>query len=160
MSGSSTATYGTLSSSGNFNPLTIGGTTNYYPSNNTSSLQHWRTDSVDLSSYNGNPDIMVAINVICGGGNNLYIDNVIIEAISNSTSTNLINKSFNLYPNPTNNFIVIDDFDNTKDYEIFDSMGKKVAIIESRKTDITLLESGTYFVKSNGNKLERFSIIK
>ena len=160
MSGSSTATYGTLSSSGNFNPLTIGGTTNYYPSNNTSSLQHWRTDSVDLSSYNGNPDVMVAINVICGGGNNLYIDNVIIEAISNSTSTNHINRSINLYPNPTNNFIVIDDFDNTKDYEIFDSMGKKVAVIESRKTDITLLESGTYFVKSNGNKLERFSIIK
>ena len=81
---------------------------------------------------------MVAINVICGGGNNLYIDNVIIEAISNSTSTNHINSSINLYPNPTNNFIVIDDFDNTKDYEIFDSMGKKVAVIESRKTDITL----------------------
>ncbi len=160
ISGSSTATYGTLSSSGNFNPLTVGGNTNYYPSNNTSSLQHWRTDSFDLSAYNGNPDVMLAINVICGGGNNLYIDNVIIEAISNSTSTNLINRSINLYPNPTNNFIVIDDFDNTKGYEIFDSMGKKVAIIESRKTDITLLESGTYFVKSNGNPIKRFSVFR
>tara|TARA_X000000950_G_scaffold93495_1_gene117730 strand:+ start:5815 stop:7839 length:2025 start_codon:yes stop_codon:yes gene_type:complete len=160
MSGSSTATYGTISSSGNFNPLTIGGTTNYYPSNNTSSLQHWRTDSVDLSAYNGNPDVMLAINVICGGGNNLYLDNIIIEAISSSTSTNLIKKSINLYPNPANNFIVIDDFDNVTNYEIFDSMGKKVAIIESGKTDINFLESGIYFVKSNGNTLKRFSVIK
>ena len=39
--------------------LQLEGTTNYYPSNNTSSLQHWRTDSVDLSSYNGNPDVMM-----------------------------------------------------------------------------------------------------
>ncbi len=160
MSGSSTATYGTISSSGNFNPLTIGGTTNYYPSNTTSSLQHWRTDSVDLSAYNGNPDVMLAINVICGGGNNLYLDNIIIEAISSSTSTNLIKKSINLYPNPANNFIVIDDFDNVTNYEIFDSMGKKVAIIESGKTDINFLESGIYFVKSNGNTLKRFSVIK
>ncbi|RPG52789.1 MAG: T9SS C-terminal target domain-containing protein [Flavobacteriales bacterium TMED84] len=160
MSGSSTATYGTISSSGNFNPLTIGGTTNYYPSNNTSSLQHWRTDSVDLSAYNGNPDVMLAINVICGGGNNLYLDNIIIEAISSSTSTNLIKKSINLYPNPANNFIVIDDFDNVTNYEIFDSMGKKVAIIESGKTDINFLESGIYFVKSNGNTLKRFSVVK
>ena len=162
ISGSSTATYGTVSSSGNFNPLTYGTPQdpNYYPSNNTSSLQHWRTDSVDLSAYNGNPDVMVAINVISGGGNNLYIDNVIIEAISNSTSINQIKKSINLYPNPTNNFIIIDDFDNIKEYEIFDSMGKKVAKIESRKTDVTHLESGIYFVKLNGNPLKRFSVIK
>ena len=162
ISGSATATYGTLSSSGNFNPLTYGTPQDphYYPSNNTSSLQHWRTDSVDLSAYNGNPEVMLAINVICGGGNNLYFDNVIIEAISSSTSTNLIKKSINLYPNPTNNFIIIDDFDNIKEYEIFDSMGKKVAIIESRKTDITHLESGIYFVKLNGNPLIRFSVIK
>lgn len=160
MSGSSTATYGTVSSSGNFNPLTIGGTTNYYPSNNMSSLQHWRTDSVDLSAYNGNPDVMVAINVICGGGNNLYLDNIIIEAISSSTSNNIIKKSINLYPNPTNNFIIIEDFDNIKKYEIFDSMGKKVAMIESRKTDVTQLENGIYFVKLNGNPLKRFSVIK
>ena len=160
MSGSSTATYGTVSSSGNFNPLTIGGTTNYYPSNNTSSLQHWRTDSVDLSAYNGNPDVMLAINVICGGGNNLYLDNIIIEAISSSTSNNIIKKSINLYPNPTNNFIIIEDFDNIKEYEIFDSMGKKVAIIESRKTDVTDFENGIYFIKLNGNPLKRFSVIK
>ena len=159
ISGSATATYGTLSSSGNFNPLTIGGT-HYYPSNNTSSLQHWRTDSVDLSAYNGNPDVMVAVNVICGGGNNLYLDNIIIEAISSTTSTNLIKKSIDLYPNPTNNFIIIDDFDNVKEYEIFDSMGKKVAIIESRKTDVTHFENGIYFVKLNGNPLKRFSVIK
>tara|TARA_B100000242_G_scaffold265656_1_gene213938 strand:- start:139 stop:2169 length:2031 start_codon:yes stop_codon:yes gene_type:complete len=162
ISGSATATYGTLSSSGNFNPLTYGTPQDphYYPSNNTSSLQHWRTDSVDLSAYNGNPEVMLAINVICGGGNNLYFDNVIIEAISSSTSTNLIKKSINLYPNPTNNFIIIDDFDNIKEYEIFDSMGKKVAIIEHRKTDVSHFENGIYFVKLNGNPLIRFSVIK
>ena len=162
ISGSATATYGTLSSSGNFNPLTYGTPQDphYYPSNNTSSLQHWRTDSVDLSAYNGNPEVMLAINVICGGGNNLYFDNVIIEAISSSTSTNLIKKSINLYPNPTNNFIIIDDFDNIKEYEIFDSMGKKVAIIENRKTDVSHFENGIYFVKLNGNPLIRFSVIK
>ena len=103
---------------------------------------------------------MLAINVICGGGNNLYFDNIIIEAISSSTSNNIIKKSINLYPNPTNNFIIIEDFDNIKEYEIFDSMGKKVAIIESRKTDVTDFENGIYFIKLNGNPLKRFSVIK
>lgn len=44
---------------------------NFYPT-----AGDWATHSVDLSAYNGNPDVMVAINGICGGGNNLYIDNV------------------------------------------------------------------------------------
>ena len=47
-----------------------------------------------------------------------------------------------------------------KEYEIFDSMGKKVAIIESRKTDVTDFENGIYFIKLNGNPLKRFSVIK
>ena len=57
-------------------------------------------------------------------------------------------------------FIIIEDFDNIKEYEIFDSMGKKVAIIESRKTDVTDFENGIYFIKLNGNPLKRFSVIK
>ena len=40
-------------------------------------------------------------------------------------------------------------YDNIKEYEIFDSMGKKVAIIESRKTDVTDFENGIFFIKLN-----------
>ena len=52
---------------------------NYYPQST-----QWQTHTTDLSAYDGNTDVMIALNAICGGGNNLYIDNVMIAGSANS----------------------------------------------------------------------------
>jgi hypothetical protein len=45
----------------------------------------WATDIVDLSVYDGNSDVMIAFKGICAGGNNLYIDDIIIDEASSVT---------------------------------------------------------------------------
>ena len=45
--------------------------TPFYPS-----ASIWETDTIDLSAYDGNADVMIAFKGICAGGNNLYIDDI------------------------------------------------------------------------------------
>lgn len=47
----------------------------------TPTSSQWRTETVDLSSYVGN-DILVKFTAISGYGNNLYVDNVNINAVA------------------------------------------------------------------------------
>tara|TARA_B100001964_G_scaffold93825_1_gene105275 strand:+ start:1372 stop:3501 length:2130 start_codon:yes stop_codon:yes gene_type:complete len=51
------------------NPVPIA--TNFYPTSND-----WATDTIDLSAYDGNADVMISFKGVCAGGNNLYIDDI------------------------------------------------------------------------------------
>jgi len=64
--------------------------TNYYPQ-----AGDWVTHTVDLSNYDGNTDVMIAINAICGGGNNLYIDNLVMEGNADSWNCDALIGCFN-----------------------------------------------------------------
>lgn len=57
-----------------------------------------------------------------------------------------------LYPNPTHNFILIDDFTNFA-YSIIDASGKTVAKgkNDSKKIDVSSLPSGMYFLNINNS---------
>ena len=48
---------------------------NFYPV-----ASDWVTDIVDLSAYDGNADVMIQIKGICAGGNNLYVDDIVINS--------------------------------------------------------------------------------
>jgi hypothetical protein len=60
--------------------MTTGISAPFYPTSTT-----WATDTVDLSAYDGNSDVMIAFKGICAGGNNLYIDDIIIDETSSVT---------------------------------------------------------------------------
>jgi hypothetical protein len=58
------------------NPVAISAG-NFYPTAND-----WATDTVDLSAYDGNAEVMIAFKGVCAGGNNLYIDDINIRSFS------------------------------------------------------------------------------
>lgn len=77
----------------------------------------------------------------------------------NSISENSASNKINIYPNPTTNIINIELERNTSLVQIFDMTGKLVltnTIISGLNSiNVSNLESGVYFVKSN-NIVERF----
>jgi PKD repeat protein len=44
----------------------------------------WRTETIDLSSYSGNGNVIIAIKNLAGNGNNLYIDNINVTGVQNN----------------------------------------------------------------------------
>jgi len=138
-------------------------TTAFYPTATT-----WATDTVDLSAYDGNADVMIAFKGICAGGNNLYIDDIrigeemIISGISENSTEDII---ANIYPNPTSNIANLQlSIKKTMNLEIgvYDVLGKKVQQIDNAKFsngihnisfDTSNLENGTYFIKYQSNEM-------
>lgn len=123
----------------------------------------WRTETIDLSAYIGEPQVFVKFRGITNYENNLYIDNIninngdVIQGISNATVYAL-----NLYPNPTGDNIHL-RFNTPAggDYSIriTDVTGKLVytgsMATQMAENSITLptwnFESGLYHVQlSNG----------
>lgn len=61
----------------------------------------WRTDSVDLSAYYGNEDVMITFRHHCGWGQNTYIDNINVNAVNVVAVQEQEERAFlTLYPNP------------------------------------------------------------
>ena len=134
----------------------MGLSSNFYPTANV-----WATDTVDLSAYDGNADVMIAFKGICAGGNNLYIDDITIEdgmIISNISETLTEKINANIYPNPVNNngILQLNIKNNIAlDISIFNLLGENVKEIKSGNFtkgihninfDTSNLENGTYFI--------------
>lgn len=77
-------------------------------------------------------------------------------------SVNESNLNSEIYPNPANNFLIINkEISDNSNFEIFDLYGKSIqnGIISDNKIDISLLNNGIYFLKINQN-LFRFVIFR
>lgn len=62
----------------------------------------WRTDSIDLSAYDGFDGINIVFQFTSDWGNNAFIDNVVVSSDIASNNNELeIAQSVNLFPNPT-----------------------------------------------------------
>ena len=140
----------------------MGLSSNFYPTANV-----WATDTVDLSAYDGNADVMIAFKGICAGGNNLYIDDITIEdgmIISNISETLTEKINANIYPNPVNNngILQLNIKNNIAlDINMFNLLGENVKEIKSGNFtkgihninfDTSNLENGTYFIKYESNQ--------
>lgn len=119
----------------------------------------WRTYSLNLDAYVGQPNVMVKFSAISAYGNNCYVDNINLRygAVNGINNINL-NSTFNVYPNPTNNNAFL-NFNLAKStdltIEIYNSIGQLVnTIIEknveagAHQTDLNLtdLAAGLYSV--------------
>lgn len=60
----------------------------------------WRTDSVSLISYIGNPNVMIAFRNIGHFGNVVYLDNVNINNLSSGIPESNVFSDIYFYPNP------------------------------------------------------------
>lgn len=71
------------------------------------------------------------------------------------------NTQLNLYPNPSNNYIIISGLNKNENYTIYNAIGttvKKGIIYNQEKISIQNLSDGAYFLKLNNGKT--FKVIK
>jgi hypothetical protein len=67
----------------------------------------WRTDYIDLANYAGSSDVMFRFEAISGHGNNLYLDNLNVSALTAINESNTLLKSLTVFPNPSNASVTI-----------------------------------------------------
>jgi uncharacterized protein YcnI len=96
-----------------------------------------------------------------GALGDIYIDNVIVELgdgtfskTKNDIKTKNVNKpSILIYPNPTNDYLHIDEKQN---YEVFNTMGQKVLNGNSKKIDVRNLNAGIYIISIDNRVKYKF----
>ena len=116
----------------------------------------WRTDSVDLSSFIGQSEIMIVFRNHSGWGNNLYLDNInLSEAFVTDLEISATSDPILLYPNPA--YSEENIYVNTEgnfDLYLYDMKGRLV--FEQRKlqgfTTLPCLSTGVYVYRIMGEK--------
>lgn len=122
----------------------------------------WRTETVDISSYDGSAELMVRFTGTSNYGNNCYIDNI---QFRNSSYVGLedlaVTNSYNFYPNPADKALNL-EFDLGSDSEVavkvLDLTGREVLSLDAEKLSngfhkkslsVEGLSQGSYFIELN-----------
>ncbi|GHV37249.1 hypothetical protein FACS1894180_0700 [Bacteroidia bacterium] len=127
----------------------------------------WKSDTVDLSAYMGEPEVFLQFRFVSGYGNYLWIDDVQLIGSGYTSVEALQSKSdMQIYPNPAKNIINISNAENAS-VEICNNMGqivKRAMLGQSGGTvDVSELPTGNYVIfveKDSIVKSEKLSIIK
>ncbi|MCB9191048.1 MAG: choice-of-anchor J domain-containing protein [Flavobacteriales bacterium] len=122
--------------------------------------QQWRTDSVDLSAYYGNEDVMITFRHHCGWGQNTYIDNI------NLVATNVVGVQeteeepiLTVYPNPVSgdgNLHLYSNLNEPIQVEMYSMDGKRIyRETHPSESDVNMpeLSAGSYLYVLTTSKL-------
>jgi hypothetical protein len=143
---------------------------NWYPS-----ASNWNTAFLNLTAFNGSPEVLIEFIGRSDFGNNLYVDNIQMNNSNNvSLEEEALSQAFNFYPNPAeDNFTLEFDLASsaTVNASIIDVTGRVVLVIaqeevlsgaKSLNTSVANLEAGAYIVQVeiNGAVSQEKLIIK
>lgn len=125
-----------------------------------------RSGSIPTSLATATIDHLQIVTIVSvGSGDNFVIDQIKISTgdyVNTLSFDGVLDQSFNLYPNPAQDFIVIGNANVDDNLDIFNVVGKRVKSthIESnnQQIDISDLKTGVYFARSN--QQEAIKIIK
>jgi hypothetical protein len=129
----------------------------------------WKTDSVDLSAYDGQSAVTIRVTGTSGGGNDLYLDNVQVKnSLTNTAGTNTrqvagVQASMELFPNPAStilNVAVRADMNVSATFTVYNALGQAVKTVnnvllstagETVELSTADLNTGIYFLQVNAN---------
>jgi hypothetical protein len=120
------------------------------------SSSEWRKDSIDLSSFIGNNNLLVSFRNTTGFENYIFLDDINLRTVS--VLPNLKTQGFLITPNPTNGPIVIQFYPESnglQGIQLFNSIGQKIREIKTNSSssgnyysfDISNEPSGMYTVR-------------
>lgn len=122
----------------------------------------WVSNSIDISAFNGTPELIIQFVGESGYGNNLYIDNLNVSSLVGVKELAL--STFNLQPNPTSDFSQVrfglEKAENIQ-LSVFNAQGmlvqsKQLGDLPSGEHTVTLdannLPSGSYRVVLQGKE--------
>ncbi|MCW3118621.1 MAG: hypothetical protein JWM28_2703, partial [Chitinophagaceae bacterium] len=114
-----------------------GATTNeFFPTSN-----EWRKDSIDISAYLSQGNILLAFQNTTEYENNIFLDDINVRTVT--VNPNLKMKGYLVTPNPTNGQVTIQFYPQPVDLKgivIFSSLGQKVA-----ETSIATGQANNYY---------------
>jgi photosystem II stability/assembly factor-like uncharacterized protein len=128
------------------------------PQNNTApfipTATQWRTDTIDLSSLAGNPEVLFSFENVGHFGQILYLDNINVSAIFTGINEKEDQFSFSVFPNPVGNELRVENLilERGDEISVVDLSGSVVLReINKAKTHSYLLNtenlsSGYYFL--------------
>ncbi len=118
----------------------------------------WRTDSINVANYLGNPKCIVAFRNIGRYGNNIFVDNINLNASGPSSIPTIHNENvLGIYPNPISEKIDIQIYDpnNIANYITVYNMEGKIVMRQDVKNNLHVknnLAKGTYIVQIVSDK--------
>ena len=151
----------------------LASTPGYATSAFTPSVAQWRSDTASLSSFIGQPNVLLAFKATSAYGNNAYIDNINLNAVVGISENEAANNSLvSLYPVPSNGNLTLNvNKIVAKNLELtitgITGIQARAFVIEKSddviNLDLTDLENGTYFLNINAGEqrmVKRFVINK
>lgn len=123
--------------------------------------EDWTTQQMITQGVAGQQNVMYKFEVVSGGGNNIYIDNININEWTVGVEELEEVLELNMYPNPTNGIV---RFSSTTEHttwiglSIYSLSGKQVfdkslnAQVLDTQIDVTDLSTGLYIVKLDSDK--------
>jgi hypothetical protein len=113
----------------------------------------WRTDTVDLSAYIGQPSVFINFRGITGYGNDLYVDDINIPQVTGVKEIANTVDHLNVYPNPfsnnTNVEFTLANTENTS-FVVYNLIGEKVLTLGE-----TAYGAGTHTININATRLSQ-----
>jgi photosystem II stability/assembly factor-like uncharacterized protein len=126
----------------------------------------WRTETIDLSAYMGNGDVLINFRSHTGWGQNVYVDNINLSAVNVvAVEEAEAKKILSIYPNPMAQNGVLHLYSNVNemiDVEIYSSEGRRV--YRSRHSPVSTisvsgLASGVYVSVLRSSTLIRKEVL-
>lgn len=147
LSGGSLATIAGLATSAPYSPI----------------LAHWKSDTIDLTPFVGSSAVKVRFELKSGGGQNLYLDNINMDAVVGQTEAVTALREIRIVPNPSSGAIPQIAYSRLRAgntvFSVFSLDGRELAHMESgiqgagnhlftlENAGISRLPAGMYLVK-------------
>lgn len=138
----------------------------------TPTATQWKRDTIDLSAYAGEPNVMVSFQNRGFYGQAIYLDNINISNSAITSVNNLINDAkITVYPNPSSGNVTLNLFSAIKEnyhLEIFNAIGKKIyseQLIDfngnlKKEINLSAFGSGLYILNfTNNSKTNSIKVI-
>jgi hypothetical protein len=124
-----------------------------------SSGANWRPETVDLTPYVNNANVLIAFKGTSGYGNYAWVDDININSVIGIEDAALAN-AVSVYPNPSNGVFTIEaGYGQTVGVHVLNQMGQEVVKSFEMNTatstiDLSNQAAGTYFILINdGDKI-------
>lgn len=116
------------------------------------SASEWRTETVNLASMAGQPNVLIVFENISGWGDWLFLDNINISNTVTEISSVNTSEDFEIYPNPAHDNLTVKALQNINSIQIVNMLGQDIINVGQRQEhaaqiDISSLPAGVYFVK-------------
>lgn len=113
--------------------------------------------TIDLSAWGGMSDVKIAFESYNNFGNNLYLDNVLVDFTYGTEELDKTSSSIAVIPNPSQGLftVSIDKIEGSVEMQIFDLMGNKIynksvnpgTSVHRESIDLSAYAKGIYFIR-------------